>query len=237
MNEKKNIGSLFDRIASDYDFLNHLLSLNIDKRWRRKAIATLQHTDNRQCLDVAIGTADLSIEMLRQNPDTTVQGIDLSEQMMKIGKEKVEKKRLGDKVEFLKASALEMPFADNSFDIVMCGYGVRNFSDLDKGLREMQRVLKQGGELMILEFSYPKNRLIAWAYDIYFSHILPWVGRVVSKDKSAYTYLNKSVKHFIWGEAMIQHLKQAGFDCCHYKPLTFGITNIYNAVKPSATNH
>lgn len=231
MNEKKNIGSLFDRIAKHYDFLNHLLSLNIDKRWRRKAVSSLPHQDKQTCLDVAIGTADLSIELLRQAPDTTIQGIDLSSEMMNIGKEKVQEKGLDSSVSFINASALDMPFEDNSFDIVMCGYGVRNFSDLDKGLSEMQRVLKPEGQLMILEFSYPDNRLIAWAYDIYFSHILPLVGRVVSKDKSAYSYLNKSVKTFVWGDKMKQRIEQAGFSACTYKPLTFGITTIYTATK------
>ena len=124
-----------------------------------------------------------------------------------------------------------MPFADESFDGVTCAFGCRNFSDLDAGLKEMYRVLKPGGQVTILEFSYPKNRLIRAAYDLYFSHILPMVGRVVSKDKTAYTYLNKSVKGFCWGEAFVQHLRDAGFADARFMPLTFGLATIYTARK------
>lgn len=225
-----NIGSLFDRIASHYDPLNHLLSLNIDKRWRRKAVGALREPI-RSVLDVAIGTADFALEIVRQHPETTVQGIDLSEGMMQIGREKVQKKKVAERIRFMQASALQMPFEDNSFDAVTCSYGVRNFSDLDQGLREMQRVLRPGGQLLILEFSYPENKLIAWVYDLYFSHILPFVGRVLSKDKTAYTYLNRSVKHFVWGEAMCQRIVQAGFADVHSQPLTFGISTLYTAIK------
>ena len=242
MEEKRNIGSLFDRIAGRYDFLNHLLSLNIDRRWRRKAVAQLFKASNHpiiqssnlSCLDVAIGTADLAIEIAKQftgNPVTsnpiTITGIDLSQEMMRIGEEKVSKLGLQDCISFLQASALDMPFEDCSFDMVTCAYGVRNFSDLRQGLGEMRRVLKPEGQLMILEFSYPKNRFVAWCYDLYFSHILPFVGRMLSKDKTAYTYLNRSVKNFIWGEEMCQCLRETGFENPRCIPLTFGITSIY----------
>ena len=248
MEEKRNIGSLFDRIAGRYDFLNHLLSLNIDRRWRRKAVAQLFKTSNHliiqssnlSCLDVAIGTADLAIEIAKQftsNPVTsnpiTITGIDLSQEMMRIGEEKVGKLGLQNCISFLQASALDMPFEDCSFDMVTCAYGVRNFSDLDQGLREMQRVLKANGQLIVLEFSYPKNRIIAWIYDLYFSHILPTIGRWLSKDKTAYTYLNKSVKNFIWGEEMAKHLKGAGFEKVNYKTFSFGITTLYTATNRS----
>lgn len=235
MNDKKNIGSLFDRIAGKYDFLNHLLSLNIDKRWRKKAVKTLDKSkcENMQCLDVAIGTADLAIELARQlekqNATFHITGIDLSEEMMHLGEKKVEKRRWQNRISFMKASALDMPFADNSFDVVTCSYGVRNFSNLEKGLAEMQRVLKPNGSLMILEFSYPTNKVVAWAYDLYFTHIMPFVGRLLSKDKTAYTYLNRSVKTFIWGEEMCARLTAAGFNHTTHKPLTFGISTIYTA--------
>ncbi len=233
MQEKKNIGSLFDRIADKYDFLNHLLSLNIDRRWRHEAVAAIsagQSVDSR-CLDVAIGTADLAIETAKQLPQATIQGLDLSVEMMRIGEEKVRKLSLEQRITFLEGSALEMPFEDNSFDIVTCAYGVRNFSDLDKGLSEMQRVLKPQGRLMILEFSYPDNRMIASLYDLYFSHVLPSIGKLVSKDKTAYSYLNRSVKDFIWGEAMCATLTDAGFKEISARTLTFGITTIYTATK------
>ena len=237
MKEKQNIGSLFDRIAGKYDFLNHLLSLNIDKWWRRKAVKTItiNNSEDCQCLDVAIGTGDLAIELARRFKEKQafchIIGIDLSTEMMRIGEEKVKKRGLQDCLVFQQASALEMPFADGSFDIVTCAYGVRNFSKLDKGLAEMQRVMKPGGQLMILEFSYPKNKLIAWVYDLYFTHILPTVGRLFSKDKTAYTYLNRSVKGFVWGKEMCERIEQAGFSHVEHRPLTFGITTIYTGTK------
>lgn len=238
MNEKQHIGKLFDRIAGKYDFLNHLLSLNIDRWWRRKAVKAVVKNNLKdcQCLDVAIGTGDLAIELARQfkkrETNFSITGIDLSVEMMRIGEEKVQKRGLQQRISFQQASALEMPFADKTFDAVTCAYGVRNFSNLDKGLAEMQRVLKTGGQLMILEFSYPKNKLIAWVYDLYFTHILPAVGRLLSKDKTAYTYLNRSVKGFVWGQQMCERIAAAGFSEVSYQPLTFGITTIYTATKP-----
>lgn len=235
MNEKQHIGKLFDRIAGKYDFLNHLLSLNIDRWWRRKAVNAVVNNNRKdcQCLDVAIGTGDLAIELARQfkkrQVSFSITGIDLSLEMMRIGEEKVKKRGWQDCISFQQASALEIPFADKTFDAVTCAYGVRNFSDLDKGLAEMQRVLKPGGQLMILEFSYPKNKLIAWVYDLYFTHILPAVGRLLSKDKTAYTYLNRSVKGFVWGQQMCERIAKAGFEQVSFKPLTFGITTIYTA--------
>ena len=227
MNEKQNIGSLFNRIAGSYDRLNHLLSLNIDKRWRRKAVKKLVPCQN--LLDVAIGTADLAIEVVQQGKAQHVTGIDLSTEMMRIGAEKVAKRNMQGQIEFLEGSALALPYPDGHFDTVTCAYGVRNFSDLDQGLREMRRVLKAGGQLMILEFSYPKNRFIAWFYDLYFSHILPKIGQWLSKDKTAYDYLNRSVKNFIWGEAMAERLKAAGFKDIDYKTMSCGITTAYEA--------
>ena len=229
MEEKQHIGRLFDRIAKTYDSLNHGLSLNIDRRWRRKAVACLQPVEH--VLDVAIGTADLTIEMLTKGKAQRVTGIDLSREMMGYGREKVEKQKLKEKVDFIYGNAQQMPLEDESFDAVTCSYGCRNFSNLDAGLKEMHRVLKHGGQVVILEFSYPENRFIRWAYDLYFSHILPTIGGWVSKDKKAYTYLNTSVKHFCWGEAFVQHLREAGFEQTNFTPLTFGISTIYTAIK------
>lgn len=227
MEEKQHIGQLFDRIAGTYDGLNHGLSLSIDRRWRRKTVKLMK--PSRHVLDVAIGTADLTIEMLRRGKAEEVTGIDLSDKMMEIGAEKCEERGL--QVEFLHGNAQEMEFADNSFDGVTCAFGCRNFSDLDAGLREMYRVLKPGGQVTILEFSYPSNRLVRALYDIYFTRVLPWIGRVVSRDKTAYTYLNKSVKSFCWGETFIQHLHDAGFTDEHFTTLSFGIATIYTAIK------
>ncbi len=232
MEEKQHIGQLFDRIAGTYDALNHGLSLHIDKLWRRKAVSLMPPAEH--VLDVAIGTADLAIEMLRKGKAQRVTGIDLSEQMMAVGKKKVERLRVtgyGLPVEFVFGNAQQMPFADNMFDGVTCAYGCRNFQNLDEGLREMYRVLKPGGQVTILEFSYPSNRLVRALYDIYFTHVLPWVGRIVSRDKTAYTYLNKSVKSFCWGEAFVQHMHDAGFRDEQFETLSFGISTIYIAKK------
>lgn len=182
-----------------------------------------------QLLDVAVGTGDLAIEIVRQGKAQYVTGIDLSTEMMKIGAEKVAKRNMQGKIEFVEGSALALPYPDQHFDAVTCAYGVRNFSDLEQGLREMRRVLKPGGQLMILEFSYPNNKIIAWFYDLYFSHILPKIGKWISKDKTAYDYLNRSVKSFIWGEAMVAELEKAGYCDVNYKALSFGITTIYTA--------
>ncbi len=227
MEEKQHIGQLFDRIAPTYDGLNHGLSLSIDRLWRRKTVTSMMPC--RHVLDVAIGTADLAIEMLRQGKAEQVTGIDLSDQMMAIGKEKSEKRKAN--ITFVHGNAQQMPFEDCSFDAVTCAFGCRNFQNLDEGLREMYRVLQPGGQVTILEFSYPSNRLLRALYDLYFTHMLPAIGRIVSKDKTAYTYLNKSVKSFCWGEAFAAHLRDAGFTDAQFKPLTGGIATIYTAVK------
>lgn len=235
--EKQHIGSLFDRIAGTYDRLNHGLSLNIDRLWRRKTVSLMPPAEH--VLDVAIGTADLTIAMLRAGKAQRVTGIDLSREMMRIGEEKLTPKQgaaqtgtPGAKpVNFVYANAQSMPFEEASFDGVTCAFGCRNFSDLDAGLREMYRVLRPGGQVTILEFSYPSNKLIRWGYDLYFSHVLPFVGRLVSRDKTAYTYLNKSVKSFCWGEEFLRHLTLAGFQDARFETLTFGIATIYVATR------
>ena len=227
--EKGNIGALFNRIAGSYDKLNHLLSLGIDRRWRRRAVDNLKYSG--KVLDVAIGTADLALEIMHKGKADMVTGIDLSDEMMRIGAEKVERLGYGGKIVFEKGNALDMSYPDESFDTVTCAFGVRNFSDLDKGLSEMYRVMKKGGQLCIIELSYPENKLVAAIYDFYFSMILPKIGGAISNDKPAYTYLNKSVKHFIWGEKMKERLQAAGFRYVGYRPMTFGIATLYMAGK------
>lgn len=233
MEQKEQIGQLFDRIAGTYDGLNHGLSLNIDRVWRRKTVGKMQPVEH--VLDVAIGTADLTIEMLRRGKAKRVTGIDLSDQMMEIGRGKVERLKFkverSAEVQFIHANAQAMPFENDAFDGVTCAFGCRNFQDLDAGLSEMYRVLKPGGQVTILEFSYPSNGFVRALYDLYFTRVLPWIGRIVSRDKTAYTYLNKSVKSFCWGEAFAQHLRDAGFKEAAWTTLTFGIATIYTAHK------
>ncbi len=227
MQEKQHIGALFNRIAHSYDKVNHVLSLNIDKSWRKKAIRNLSNCAH--ILDVAIGTGDLAIEILQKQKAQHVTGLDLSAEMMRLGAEKAARKGLGEQITFVEGSALDMPFADATFDAVTCGFGIRNFSDLDKGLREMRRVLKPNGKLVILEFSYPSNPIIRWGYNLYFSRIMPLIGRIISKDKTAYTYFYHSVNNFIWGNELAEHLANAGFQDIHFESLTFGIAHIYTA--------
>lgn len=227
--EKKNIGKLFDRIAGTYDRFNHVTSLGIDIYWRRVAIRGMRPVG--EMLDVAIGTADVALTALRQRRANHVIGLDLSTEMMAIGRQKAEREGVGEKIDFVAGSALDMPFENGQFEALTCAYGVRNFSDLDRGLSEMYRVLQPGGQLVVLEFSYPQNRLIRWAYDLYFSHIMPLIGRVISKDAGAYTYFLHSVKSFIWGEEMLNHLRRAGFANAQYRTMTFGITTLYTATK------
>lgn len=227
--EKKNIGKLFDRIAGTYDRFNHVTSLGIDIYWRRVAIRGMRPVG--EMLDVAIGTGDVALTALRQGRANHVTGLDLSTEMMAIGRQKAEREGVGEKIDFVAGSALEMPFENGQFEALTCAYGVRNFSDLDQGLSEMYRVLQPGGQLVVLEFSYPQNRLIRWAYDLYFSHIMPLIGRVISKDAGAYTYFLHSVKSFIWGEEMLNHLRRAGFANAQYRTMTFGITTLYIATK------
>lgn len=228
-NEKNNIGHLFDRIALTYDRFNHLTSLGIDIYWRRVAIRTLRPVG--RMLDVAIGTADVALMALRKQKAQHVVGLDLSPEMMAIGQQKAKRAHVEEHIDFVEGSALQMPFPDHIFEALTCAYGVRNFSDLDAGLREMYRVLQPGGQLVILEFSYPSNPVIRWAYDLYFSHIMPVIGRLISKDAGAYTYFLHSVKSFIWGEEMLSHLRAAGFANANYRTLTFGITTLYTACK------
>lgn len=229
MDKSRDVGRLFDGIALTYDRFNHLLSLNIDRRWRRYAVKKLKYAE--ELLDVATGTADLAIEIAERNKAGHITGMDISTGMMQVGQGKVEARSLLDRISFLEGSALDIPYGEGSFDAVTCAYGVRNFSDLDRGLSEMCRVLRPGGQLEILEFSYPENAIVRKFYDFFFTHLMPLVGKAVSKDKGAYLYFRDSVKGFIWGEKMVGRLSAAGFTEVSYKPLTFGITTLYIASK------
>lgn len=229
LEEKKSISNLFDGIADIYDKFNHILSLNIDKTWRRKAIKKMQPAHS--VLDVAVGTGDLTIEVLKQQKAKHVVGIDLSDEMMRIAQQKLQKYHYEQLVELQNVNAQNMPFSSQEFDAVTCAYGIRNFANLQQGLLEMFRVLKPGGQLVILEFSYPTNPVIRFVYDIYFSRIMPLFGRLLSKRASAFVYFNRSVKQFIWGEELAAVLRECGFMNVEYQTLTFGISTLYLARK------
>ncbi len=230
MDKKQRVMHMFDHIARYYDFLNHFLSLNMDKTWRKKAINELMEDNPKIILDVATGTADLAIEALRLNPDKII-GIDISEQMLQLAKEKINKKQLSQKIEFQRSDSENLPFVDNTFDAVTVAFGVRNFEDLEKGLSEMFRVLKKGGRAVILEFSRPDKFPFKQLFGFYFNNILPFVGKTISKDKGAYRYLPESVKNFPDGMDFINILKKAGFSYTGYKTLSFGICTIYTGQK------
>lgn len=227
MAKKENIKKLFDNIASDYDKLNHILSLNIDKGWRKKAVKeTIDCAEPMQVLDVACGTGDFTIEIARKAaPGSKITGIDLSEGMMSIGREKIASAAVEATLEYGDCEALT--YADNSFDRITVGFGVRNFEHLELGLREMQRVLKKGGKLVILELSIPSNSFIRWCYKLYFLKILPAIGGWVSGNRGAYNYLPASVLHFPAPDKFRAMMREAGFSTVEHKAFTFGICRMY----------
>lgn len=190
------IADMFDRISPKYDVLNHLLSINIDKVWRKKTAKAVARTHPKRILDLATGTADLAILLAKHNPQAHIIGMDISEKMLEIGKRKVDKKNLIHQIELRTGDAASLPFEDNTFDAVTVAFGVRNFENLDKGLSEIHRVLKPMGQVFILEFSMPDKFPIKQVYKLYFKHILPKIGEWVSKDSYAYSYLPASVEKF-----------------------------------------
>ena len=220
---------MFDNIAKSYDFLNHTLSFGMDFYWRRKAIKCLTNNP-KKILDVATGTSDFAICAAKLK-DVRITGIDISEEMVKIGKEKVKRKGLEGVIELQIADSENLPFTGNSFDAITAGFGVRNFENLEKGLLEMHRVLRKNGMIAILEPSKPKIFPLKQIYNIYFHHVLPFFGKLVSKDSSAYTYLPNSVESFPSGKDFINHLENVGFTSCNHIPLTFGIVDLYIAIK------
>ncbi len=228
--KKQQVAEMFDNISPKYDLLNRTLSLGIDVLWRKKAIALLKPNRPQYILDVATGTADLALEALSLKPHKIV-GVDISKGMLEIGRQKIEKMGLTDKIELAYGDSENLDFPDNTFDAVMVSFGVRNFENLEKGLSNIFRVLKPGGQVMILEFSQPEVFPFKQLYNFYSKNILPKVGKAVSKDSSAYTYLPESVQAFPYGDAFNQILINIGFHSVTCKPLTFGISSIYHARK------
>jgi demethylmenaquinone methyltransferase / 2-methoxy-6-polyprenyl-1,4-benzoquinol methylase len=233
--KKKQVAGMFDHISSRYDFLNHALSFNIDRIWRRKAIKVLGKFPHESILDVATGTGDFAIEACKINPKK-VTGIDISEGMLKIGKQKAGKKQLSAEIDFKVADSENLPFENGTFDAAIVAFGVRNFESPLVGLSEILRVLKHEGHIVILEFSKPESTPFKQVYRFYFRNILPMVGRVVSRDKSAYSYLFNSVDEFPSGETFIGLMLDAGFVNNELLRLTFGIATIYCGQKPKSSS-
>ena len=222
---------MFDNVAHRYDLLNRLLSLGIDVYWRRKAIATLRAAKPQRVLDVATGTADVALETYKQLQPKHITGIDISAGMLTLGRDKIAAAGLTQQIELVQGDGENLPFADASFDAVTVAYGVRNFEDLGKGLREMRRVLADGGRLVVIEFSQPRGFPLRPLFQFYFKNILPLIGRLTSRDARAYTYLYESVQAFPDGEAFLEQLRAAGYSEVTWKPMTAGICSAYTARK------
>lgn len=229
--EKKiQIEQMFDNIAVKYDFLNHLLSAGIDILWRKRAIKELQSLAPKTIMDMATGTGDFAFEALALNPDKII-GIDLSQNMLDVGIEKSRLKNITDKIDFVKGDAEHLNYANDYFDAITVGFGVRNFQNLQAGLTELHRVLKIGGRIAILEPSFPKNPLIKYLFIFHFKYVTPFIGKLFSKDDSAYKYLPSSVEAFPQGETFNQLMREVGYINTKCIPLTFGICTLYLAEK------
>lgn len=228
--KKEQVARMFDSISGNYDFLNHFLSLGIDIRWRKKAVKLLAPGKPKLILDVATGTGDFAIETLKLNPDK-VTGIDISEGMLEVGRKKMKDRGYDSKIELLSGDSENLPFEENKFDAVIVAFGVRNFENLEKGLAEMYRVLKPGGRLVVLEFSKPRMFPFKQLYSFYFNYILPKIGKLVSKDPAAYTYLPESVQAFPDGDSFVGILNRVGYKDTLCKPLTLGISSLYTGTK------
>ena len=208
--KKEQIAAMFNSISGKYDFLNHFLSLGIDILWRKRAVRLLKKHQPKLILDIATGTGDFAIEALSLNPEKII-GVDISEGMLSVGREKLIKKNLTDKIELISGDSEFLPFKDNFFDAVIVSFGVRNFENLEKGLSDMLRVLKPGGKVVILEFSKPKSFPFKQIYQFYFQWILPKIGKLISKNHAAYTYLPDSVEAFPDGDDFLNILNKIGF--------------------------
>ena len=227
----QQVEAMFDHIAPSYDKLNHRLSWNIDRGWRRKAIAALLPYKPQSLLDIATGTGDFAIMAAQMLKPQKLIGADISEGMMDVGKKKVEELGLQDVIKFAHEDCLNLSFAENSFDAVTAAFGIRNFADLEQGLREMCRVLRPGGHLSIVELTTPVTFPMKQLFKVYSHTVLPVYGRIVSKDKSAYSYLRRTIEAFPQGERMMDILRQTGFKETSFKRLTAGICTMYFATK------
>ncbi len=229
VSKKLQVAKMFDNIAKSYDFLNHSLSFGMDFYWRKKAVSKLTNNP-KKILDVATGTADFAIAATKMK-EVQIIGIDISEKMLEIGKNKIKQKGLENLIKLQLADSENLPFESGSFDGITAGFGVRNFENLQLGLSEMCRVLKEGGIAVILEPSKPKAFPVKQIYSAYFHYILPFLGRLISKDNRAYNYLPESVDAFPENEKFIEILKEVGFSKVKYLPLTLGIVSLYIAIK------
>ncbi|NPD46161.1 MULTISPECIES: bifunctional demethylmenaquinone methyltransferase/2-methoxy-6-polyprenyl-1,4-benzoquinol methylase UbiE [unclassified Lentimicrobium] len=229
--KKEQVRNMFNSIAGKYDFLNHFLSMGIDIYWRNQLVKKLKKNHPSQVLDIATGTGDLAITISKALPQASIIGADISENMLEVGKQKVLKKKLSDRIKMELGDSEKLKYNDGFFDAVTVAFGVRNYEDLNKGLKEMNRVTKTNGSVYILEFSKPTAFPIKQIYNFYFSSILPLLGKSVSKDDAAYSYLPESVQKFPDGTHFLKHLSNAGYQDVKQVKLTFGICSLYMGKK------
>ena len=229
--KKEQVREMFDHIAPRYDLLNHTLSMSIDRLWRRHVVRIVRRCRPRHVLDVATGTGDLAIEMARRIPGVRVLGVDLSQRMLETARRKVAARGLDERVLLEEGDAEHLTVAAASVDVATVAFGVRNFENLEAGLRELHRVLKPGGKVVILEFSRPRNRIFRALYEFYSYRVLPRIGGAISHDKRAYEYLPVSGVEFPAPEAFLSLLARAGFSDCRSPTQRFGIAQIYTGVK------
>jgi demethylmenaquinone methyltransferase/2-methoxy-6-polyprenyl-1,4-benzoquinol methylase len=225
--KKEQVAEMFDRVANRYDVMNRLLSAGIDIKWRKKAILQLKNDKPKQILDVATGTCDMAIISYRLLRPEKITGIDISGEMLKVGRKKIEKEGLTSVIELQTGDSETINFADNSFDAVTVAFGVRNFENLESGLKEMLRVLKPGGKLIVLEFSRPRTKIFRSLYNLYMSIVAPEVARWIARNKKAYQYLNQSANLFPERQNFVEILNRTGYSNTSFKPLSAGICCIY----------
>ena len=230
LGKKEQVATMFNNISKNYDDLNRVISFGIDISWRKKVVKIISKNNPQQILDIATGTGDLAIMMTSLNPNKII-GLDISEGMLSIGKQKIAKAKLNDKIEMIVGDSENMPFKDNTFDAITVSFGVRNFANLDKGLSEIRRVLKPSGTFVILETSNPTKFPFKQGYKFYTSFVLPIIGKIFSKDKVAYSYLSESANYFPFGQVFDNILIKNGFTNTEYTPVTFGVATIYTATK------
>jgi len=229
--KERQVEQMFDSIAPAYDLMNRAMTLGIDRLWRAQAVGMLRRADPRRILDVATGTGDLAICLARKLPDARITGVDLSSSMIAVGRQKILKAGLADRVTLHEADCLSLPFPDASFDCITVAYGVRNFANLLEGYREMHRVLRPGGTLCVIELSTPVNPLVKPLYNLYTRTLIPALGRLVSKDARAYSYLPESIAAVAQRNDMCELMRRAGFSSTAYRSLTLGVCCIYTATR------
>lgn len=227
--KSEQVREMFDAIAPAYDFMNRAMTFGIDRLWRRRAVRLMRDIPHADVLDIATGTGDLAILMAERLDGSHVTGVDLSEGMIEIGRRKVAERGLDGRISLTTGDCLSLPFPDNSFDCITCAYGVRNFENLAAGYKEMERVLRPGGLLVVLELSTPQSPVVKPFYSLYTRFLIPTVGRMVSKDTRAYSYLPESIAPVPQREEMCRVMRDAGLTDCRYIPLTFGTCTIYTA--------